>query len=120
MEIHFLAEIALIFRVTGYLTVSIGPQSGSGSIGDPMGPNMTHIVERLQVSLPAVSPFTRDHDCILSEAREERQLGSQRMQRIIFETGRCFDSDGFSARHSSREYGYYEQFRGFRSGPERR
>ena len=37
-----------------------------------------------------------------------------------FETGRCSDSDGFSARHSSREYGYYEQFRGFRSGPERR
>ena len=36
-----------------------------------------------------------------------------------FETGRCFDSDGFSARHSSREYGYYEQFRGSRSGPER-
>ena len=36
-----------------------------------------------------------------------------------FETGRCSDSDGFSARHSSREYGYYEQFRGFRSGPER-
>ena len=37
-----------------------------------------------------------------------------------FETGRCSNSDGFSARHSSREYGYYEQFRGFRSGPERR
>ena len=39
-----------------------------------------------------------------------------------FETGRCSDSDGFSARHSSREYmyGYYEQFRGFRSGSERR
>ena len=36
-----------------------------------------------------------------------------------FETGRCSDGDGFSARHSSREYGYYEQFRGFRSGPER-
>ena len=36
-----------------------------------------------------------------------------------FETGRCSDSDGFSARHSSREYAYYEQFRGFRrSGPE--
>ena len=27
-----------------------------------------------------------------------------------FETGRCSDSDGLSARHSSREYGYYEQF----------
>ena len=38
---------------------------------------------------------------------------------LHFETGRCSDSDGFSARHSSREYGYYEQFRGFRSGPER-
>ena len=37
-----------------------------------------------------------------------------------FGTGRCSDGDGFSARHSSREYGYYEQFRGFRSGPERR
>ena len=36
-----------------------------------------------------------------------------------FETGRCSDSDGFSVRHSSREYGYYEQFKGFRSGPER-
>ena len=36
-----------------------------------------------------------------------------------FETGRCSDNDGFSARHSSREHGYYEQFRGFRSGPER-
>ena len=36
-----------------------------------------------------------------------------------FETGRCSDSDGFSARHSSREHGYYEQFRGSRSGPER-
>ena len=36
-----------------------------------------------------------------------------------FETGRCSDGDGFSARHSSREHGYYEQFRGFRSGPER-
>ena len=35
------------------------------------------------------------------------------------ETVRCSDSDGFSARHSSREYGYCEQFRGFRSGPER-
>ena len=36
-----------------------------------------------------------------------------------FEAGRCSDSNGFSARHSSREYGYYEQFRGSRSGPER-
>ena len=35
-----------------------------------------------------------------------------------FETGRCSEGNGFSARHSSREYGYYEQFRGFRSGPE--
>ena len=35
-----------------------------------------------------------------------------------FETGRCSEGDGFSARHSSREYGYYEQFRGFRSGPD--
>ena len=42
------------------------------------------------------------------------------MYKNHFETGRCSDSDGFSARHSSREYGYYEQFRGFRSGPERR
>ena len=44
--------------------------------------------------------------------------------------GGCSNCDGFSARHSSREYGYneqvrgfrsgyYEQFRGFRSGPER-
>ena len=36
-----------------------------------------------------------------------------------FETGRCSEGNGFSARHSNREYGYYEQFRGFRSGPER-
>ena len=36
------------------------------------------------------------------------------------DVSRCSDSDGFSAGHSSREYGYYEQFRGFRSGPERR
>ena len=36
-----------------------------------------------------------------------------------FETGRCSEGNGFSARHSSREYGYYEQFRGFRSGSER-
>ena len=35
-----------------------------------------------------------------------------------FETGRCSEGNGFSARHSSREYGYYDQFRGFRSGPE--
>ena len=35
-----------------------------------------------------------------------------------FETGRCSEGNGFSARHSRREYGYYEQFRGFRSGPE--
>ena len=35
-----------------------------------------------------------------------------------FKTGRCSEGNGFSARHSSREYGYYEQFRGFGSGPE--
>ena len=37
-----------------------------------------------------------------------------------YESGGCSNGDGFSARHSSREYGHYEQFRGFRSGPERR
>ena len=42
-----------------------------------------------------------------------------RVEAARVETGRCSDCDGFSARHSSREYGYYEQFRGFRSGPER-
>ena len=36
-----------------------------------------------------------------------------------FESGRQTDGNGFSARHSRREYGYYEQFRGSRSGPER-
>ena len=36
-----------------------------------------------------------------------------------YESGGCSNGDGFSARHSSREYGYYEQFRGFKSGPER-
>ena len=41
------------------------------------------IVERLLVPLPLVSLYTRDHDCILFEAREERQLGSLRRQRII-------------------------------------
>ena len=35
-----------------------------------------------------------------------------------FETRRCSEGNGFSARHSSREYGYYEQFRGYRSSPE--
>ena len=34
-------------------------------------------------SLPAVSPYIRDHGCILFEAREERQLGSLRRRRII-------------------------------------
>ena len=35
------------------------------------------------------------------------------------ESGGCSNGDGFSARHSIRElHGYYEQFRGFRSGPE--
>ena len=27
-----------------------------------------------------------------------------------FETGRCSEENGFSARDSSRDYGYYEQF----------
>ena len=31
-----------------------------------------------------------------------------------YESGGCSNGDGFSARHSSREHGYYEQFRGFR------
>ena len=35
------------------------------------------------MSLPAASPYTRDHDCILFDAREERLLGSPRRQRII-------------------------------------
>ena len=39
--------------------------------------------------------------------------------KIHFETGGCSSGNGFSARHSSREYGHYEQFRGSRSGPER-
>ena len=30
-----------------------------------------------------------------------------------YESGGCSNGDGFSARHSSREYGYYEPFRGF-------
>ena len=44
----------------------------------------TFIDEQLLAPLPAVSLYTRDHDCILFEAREERQLGSLRRQRIIF------------------------------------
>ena len=28
-----------------------------------------------------------------------------------YESGGCSNGDGFSARHSSREHGYYEQFR---------
>ena len=43
----------------------------------------TFIDEQLLAPLPAVSLYTRDHDCILFEAREERQLGSLRKQRII-------------------------------------
>ena len=70
--------------------------------------------------LPAVSLYTtRDRDCTLFEDREERLLARVAEEaKNHFETGRCSDGDGFSARHSSREYGYYEQFRGFRSGPE--
>ena len=51
-------------------------------------------------------------------AREEAERVSEEA-RSHFETGRCSDGNGFSARHSRREYGYYEQFRGSRSGPER-
>ena len=43
----------------------------------------TFIDERLLAPLPAVSLYTRDHDCILFDSREERQLGSLRRQRII-------------------------------------
>ena len=32
--------------------------------------------------------------------------------KIHFETGGCSSGNGFSALHSSREYGHYEQFRG--------
>ena len=79
----------------------------------------TFTVGLLLVPLPAVSLYIRDHDCTLFEAREERLLARVAEEaKNHFETGRCSDSDGFSARHSSREYGYYEQFRGFRSGPE--
>ena len=51
-------------------------------------------------------------------SREEAERVSEEA-RSHFETGRCSDGNGFSARHSRREYGYYEQFRGSRSGPER-
>ena len=43
----------------------------------------TFIVKRSLVPLPAVSLYTRDHDCTLFEAREERLLGSLRRQRMI-------------------------------------
>ena len=43
----------------------------------------TYIVELLLVPLPAVSLYTRDRDCTLFEAREERLLGLLRRQRII-------------------------------------
>ena len=52
-----------------------------------------------------VSPYmyTRDHDCILFEAREKRQLArvaeDQRLTLRLADD----DSDGFSARHSSRD-----------------
>ena len=42
-----------------------------------------YIVELLLVPLPAVSLYTRDRDCTLFEAREERLLGLLRRQRII-------------------------------------
>ena len=61
----------------------------------------------------------KDHDCTLFGARRGEAARVAEEAKNCFETGRCSDSDGFSARHSSREYGYYEHFRGFRSGPER-
>ena len=50
---------------------------------EPILLHYTFIVELLLVPLPAVSLYTRDHDCILFEAREKRLLGSLRRRRII-------------------------------------
>ena len=78
----------------------------------------TYIAVRLSVPLSVIFPYIRDHDCISFEAREEAaRVAEDAMNH--FETDRCSDSDGFLTRHSSREYGYHEQFSCFRSGPER-
>ena len=80
----------------------------------------TFIDERLLAPLPAVSLFRkRSRLHFVRDSRGEAARVAEEAKNH-FETGRCSDSDGFSARHSSREYGNYEQFRGFRSGPERR
>ena len=62
-------------------------------------------------SLPAAQERSRLHFVRGSRVEAARVAEEAKNH---FETGRCSDSDGFSARHSSREYGYYEQFRGFR------
>ena len=65
------------------------------------------IVEHLLEPLPEAFPFIRDRGSRNEAARVAEEAKNH------FETGRCSDSDGFSARHSSREYSYYEQCRGF-------
>ena len=78
-------------------------------------------------TLHAVSPYIRDHGCILFEAREERQLGSLRRRRIILrladaliatDSGLVIRVENMVTRDLHVDlravYG-----RGFRSGPER-
>ena len=82
-------------------------------------------------SLPAVSPYIRDHGCILFEAREERQLGSLRRRRIILrladaliatDSGLVIRVENMVTRDLHVDlravYGTC-MCRGFRSGPER-
>ena len=81
-----------------------------------------HLYRQLPMPLPMVSPYTRDHDLTLFEAREKRQLHTCRVAEDAknrFETGRS-DSDGLGHDSSNSIIWFYEQFRGFRSGHEQR
>ena len=63
---------------------------------------------------------TSDPGYTLFVVRRRRLLVLRRKPRITLRVDGKTDGNGFSARHSRREYGYYERFRGSRrSGPER-
>ena len=47
---------------------------------------------------------------------EAARVAEEAKNHFLTGRSRSSDSDGFSARHSSREYGYYEQFRGLHVG----
>ena len=68
-----------------------------------------------------VSLYTRDRDCTLFEAREERLLGLLRRQRVIL---RLADAlivmDSRLVIRVEKMVTTSSLFRGFRSGPERR